>query len=54
LAWEFVGADDEIHDGGVSSMHLLELEPFAKQGEVIVLHDPANPRLNTLFVPERP
>lgn len=54
LTWEFVGADDEIHDGSLTSMHLLELEPFAKQGEVIVLHDPANPRLNTLYLPERP
>jgi len=53
LSWEFVAADDEIYDGSISSMHLLELEPFAKQREVIVLHDPANPRINTLYVPER-
>jgi hypothetical protein len=49
LAWEFE-VDDEIYDGSLSSMHHLELAEFSDIGEVVVLHDPQRPQINTLYV----
>jgi len=53
--WQFVAAAEEIDDGGISSMHLLELAPFAPQREVEVigLPDPAHPRVHLPYLPAR-
>jgi hypothetical protein len=49
VAWEFkVG--QEAYTGSLSSMVHLDLEEFFDASEVVVLHDPDRPEINTLFV----
>jgi hypothetical protein len=49
IEWEFrVGS--EVYSGSISSMRVLELEEFLEAKEVVVLHDPERPEINTLFV----
>ncbi len=50
LAWEFRAADGAVYRGSLSSMNSTDLEPFAKDGEVVVLYLPNFPQINTLFV----
>ncbi|MCA1827580.1 MAG: DUF3592 domain-containing protein [Myxococcales bacterium] len=49
LAWEFrVG--DRVCSGSLSSMSMLALEDLGKSEEVVVLYDPADPDVNTVWV----
>lgn len=48
--WEFRATDGKIYFGSLSSMSMLALEPLAQEGEIVVLHDPDDPRVNTVFV----
>jgi hypothetical protein len=50
IRWEFRGPSGEVFEGSLSSMKLLELEPYGQAEEVVVLHDPDDPRRNTLYV----
>ncbi len=43
-------SDGEVFEGSLTSMKLLELEPFERAEQVVVLYDPADPRCNTLYV----
>jgi hypothetical protein len=49
VAWEF-RVEGDVYEGSLTSMKLLELEPFGKAREVAVLYDPADPSCNTLYV----
>ena len=49
ISWEFrVGG--EVYAGSLSSMRYLELEEFLDAQELVVLHDPERPQINTLYV----
>jgi hypothetical protein len=49
ISWEFrVGG--EVYAGSLSSMRHLELEEFLDAQELVVLHDPERPQINTLYV----
>jgi hypothetical protein len=51
IRWEFRVPSGEVFEGHLTSMSALELEPFGKSREVVVLYDPEAPRRNTLYVP---
>jgi hypothetical protein len=51
LVWEFRAGDGNVYRGTLTSMNKMDLEPFAKDGEVTVLYVLDDPRSNTLFVP---
>ncbi len=50
IRWEFRGPTGEVFEGSLTSMKLLELEPFGLAEQIVVLYDPADPRCNTLYV----
>ena len=50
IRWEFRTENGDVHEGSITSMKLLELEPYAESEELVVLYDPADPRVNTMFV----
>ena len=41
----------EKYEGSISSMDPTELESFAQSQELVVLYDPENPAINTLWIP---
>ena len=41
----------EKYEGSISSMDPTELEGYAQSQELVVLYDPENPAINTLWVP---
>ncbi len=50
ISWEFrVGG--EVYAGSLSSMRHRELAELLDAREVVVLHDPERPQINTLYVP---
>ena len=49
VAWEFRVAE-RIYTGSLSSMTMLALEDLGKEQEVVVLFDPADPGVNTVWV----
>jgi hypothetical protein len=49
LRWEFK-VNGEIYDGSISSMSTLLVEDQMDKKEVVVLYDPMNPRINTIYV----
>ena len=49
LAWEFRVAE-RIFSGSLSSMSMLALEDLGKAEEIVVLYDPADPEVNTVWV----
>jgi hypothetical protein len=49
ISWEFeVGG--EVYEGSLSTMRRLEFEELLDAKEVVVLHDPSKPQINTLYV----
>ena len=49
LNWEFRVAES-IYSGSLSSMSMLALEDLGKAEEIVVLYDPADPAVNTVWV----
>ena len=49
LNWEFRVAES-IYSGSLSSMSMLALEDLGKAEEIVVLYDPADPEVNTVWV----
>ena len=49
LSWEFRVAES-IYSGSLSSMSMLALEDLGKAEEIVVLYDPADPAVNTVWV----
>ncbi len=49
VRWEF-RVDETIYSGSIGSMSLLALEDLAKQEEPVVLYDPDDPSVNTVWV----
>ena len=50
MRWEF-HTERGNFQGSITSMKLLDIKAFGDAGEVVVLYDEADPRINTLFVP---
>jgi hypothetical protein len=50
MRWEF-RAETGVFQGSITSLKLLDLKAFGEAEQVVVLYDPADPRVNTLFVP---
>ena len=50
IAWEFQ-VDGEIYSGSLSSMSMLAMEDLMAKHQLPVLYDPANPRINTVYIP---
>lgn len=51
LAWEFRADGSTLYTGSISSMREEDLRPLVGEGEVVVLFDPEDPSVNTLYVP---
>jgi hypothetical protein len=49
IAWEFT-AESRPYKGAISALNVELLGELPQQKELIVLYDPANPRINTAFV----
>lgn len=50
MRWEFRTESGHYH-GAISSMKLLDIKAFGDAEQVVILYDPADPRINTLYVP---
>jgi hypothetical protein len=51
MRWEFKTDSGALHHGAISSMNLLDIKAFGEAEQIVVLYDPADPRLNTIFIP---
>jgi hypothetical protein len=49
VVWQFQ-VDDRTYEGSVSSMDSFLIEPLTRAAELVILYDPANPRVNTVFL----
>ncbi|HEY3448710.1 MAG TPA: DUF3592 domain-containing protein [Myxococcales bacterium] len=51
ISWEFKVNGSASYTGSISSMREEDLHAFATAGEIVVLYDPEDPGINTLYVP---
>ena len=51
ISWEFQADGSRSFTGSISSMREEDLAAFASAGEIVVLYDPEDPGINTLYVP---
>lgn len=50
IRWEFM-AGEQVYKGSLHSLGLLDVKAFAEAEQVVVLYEPADPGISTLFVP---
>jgi hypothetical protein len=49
MSWEF-RVDGEVYEGSLSSMRHLDLEQFLDAKDIVVLYDPEQPQINTIYI----
>ena len=50
MRWEF-NTEAGAFQGSLSSMRLLDLKAFGDAEQIVVVYDPKDPKINTLYVP---